>query len=139
PIPVPTPNGTINVNVHVANLTCMGCHNGRVIGPDGAVKNLVGAPSTQFNQFRSAVFRTANDPRYTAANFLAALNARPLGRVYGDPALGQQEALERAIFNAPASGTAPSAARPTVTWRRSSASSAIRRTSTWTTPCARLA
>ena len=25
PIPVPTPNGVINVNVHVANLTCMGC------------------------------------------------------------------------------------------------------------------
>src|SRR5262249_18089842 len=54
-IPVPTPNGVVNVNVHVVNLTCMGCHTGRVVGPDGAVQNLVGAPSTQFTQFRGAV------------------------------------------------------------------------------------
>src|SRR5260370_25457131 len=88
----------------------MGCHTGRVVGPDGTVQNLVGAPSTQFDQFRSAVFRTVNDPRYTTANFLAALNARPLGFVYGDPTLVQQEALERAIFNAPATTTSPSGA-----------------------------
>jgi mono/diheme cytochrome c family protein len=110
PVPVPTPAGTINVNVHVVQLTCAGCHNGRVVGPDGVVKNLIGAPSTQFNQFRLAVTRTVNDPRYTADNFRNALNARPLGWVYGDPALGQQEALERAIFNAPATTTAPSGA-----------------------------
>jgi processive rubber oxygenase RoxA-like protein len=109
-IPVPTPQGTINVNVHVANLTCMGCHDGKVIGSDGNVQNLIGAPSTTFDQFRGNVLRTVNDPRYTAANFLAALNAQPLGYVYGDPALAQQEALERAIFNAPATSTAPSGA-----------------------------
>jgi hypothetical protein len=109
-IPVPTPAGVINVNVHVAQLTCMGCHTGRVIGPDGNVHNLVGAPSTQFDQFRSAVFQTVNDPRYTAANFVSALNAKPLGWVYGDVTLLQQEALERAIFNAPATTTSPSGA-----------------------------
>jgi hypothetical protein len=109
-IPVPTPSGTINVNVNVAALTCMGCHSGRVVGPDGTVQNLIGAPNTQFDQFRATVFRTVNDPRYTAANFVAALNAQPLGFVYGDPALGQQEALERAIFNAPATATSPSGA-----------------------------
>src|SRR5260370_38273318 len=92
-IPVPTPVGTVNVNVHVAQLACMGCHNGRVIGPDGTVQNLIGAPSPQFDQFRSAVLRTVNDPRYTAANFVNALNAEPLGWVYGDPTLVQQEAL----------------------------------------------
>jgi hypothetical protein len=109
-IPVPTPNGVVNVNVHVANLTCMGCHTGRVVDGAGAVHNLVGAPSTQFDQFRSAVLRTVTDPRYTSDNFVAALNARPLGFVYGDPALGTQEALERAIFNAPATPTSPSGA-----------------------------
>src|SRR5207237_9765213 len=57
-IPVPTPAGVVNVNVHVAQITCMGCHNGRVIGPDGNVQNLIGAPSTQFDQFRSAVLRS---------------------------------------------------------------------------------
>jgi len=88
----------------------MGCHAGRVVGSDGSVKTLVGAPSTTFTQFRGALLRTVNDPRYTAANFLAALNARPLGFVYGDPALAQQEALERAIFNAPATATSPSGA-----------------------------
>jgi hypothetical protein len=110
PIPVPTPVGVVQLNVHVANLTCAGCHTGRVIGPDGAVHNVLGAPSTQFDQFRSMVFRTVNDPRYTAQNFLNALNSTPLGYIYGDPALAQQEALERAVFNAPATPTSPSGA-----------------------------
>jgi hypothetical protein len=109
-IPVPTPAGVVNVNVHVAQLTCMGCHNGRVVGPDGTVQNLIGAPNTTFDQFRGAVLRTVNDPRYTSANFLAALNAKPLGWVYGDPTLIVQETLERAIFNAPATTTSPSGA-----------------------------
>jgi hypothetical protein len=109
-IPVPTPNGVINLNVRVAAMTCAGCHSGRVIGPDGGIKHLIGAPSTTFNQLRLMVSRTVNDPRYTADNFRNALNARPLGWVYQDPALGTQEYLERAVFNAPATDTSPSGA-----------------------------
>ncbi len=126
-IPVPTPTGTVYVNVHVANLTCMGCHTGRVIGPDGKVKNLVGAPSTQFTQFRTAVLRTVNDPRYTATNFLNALNAQPLGFVYGDPTLVTQEALERAIFNAPATSTSPSGADQFLTQLKNGANAGAQR------------
>lgn len=96
---VPTPAGPVNVNV--VTLTCMGCHGGRVQGTDGVIHTVPGAPNTQFDGFRTAIYRTVNDPRYTADAFRAALNAHPLGWVYGDPALGQQEALERAIFNAP--------------------------------------
>ena len=93
PIPVPTPNGVISVNVRVAQLTCVGCHAGRVVGHDGTVKNMIGAPSTQFNQFRGADRRDGRRSALHAGNFLAALNAGPLGWVYGlDPALVQQEA-----------------------------------------------
>jgi len=97
---VQTPFGAVNVNV--ATLTCMGCHGGRVQGPDGVVRTIPGAPNTQFDGFRTMVYATVNDPGYTAAAFRAALNAKPLGWVYGfDPAQIGQELLERAIFNAP--------------------------------------
>jgi hypothetical protein len=97
---VPTPAGPVNVNV--VTLTCMGCHGGRVQGPDGVVHTVPGAPNTQFDGFRTAVYATVNDPGYTADAFRAALNAKPLGWVYGfDPSQIIQEALERAIFNAP--------------------------------------
>jgi hypothetical protein len=100
-IPVPTPTGTVNVNINVTSLTCMGCHGGKVTGPDGSLKHLVGAPNTTFNQFRGVIFRMVNDPRYTADNFRAALASKPLGFVYGDPTLLVQESLERAIFMSP--------------------------------------
>ncbi len=96
---VPTPYG--NVNVNVVALTCMGCHGGTVQGADGSVTTIPGAPNTQFDGFRGAVYRTVTDARYTADGFRAALAAKPLGWVYGDPALGQQEAVERGIFMAP--------------------------------------
>jgi hypothetical protein len=96
---VPTPVG--NVNVNVVTLTCMGCHGGRVQGTDGVVHTVPGAPNTQFDGFRTAIYRTVNDPRYTADNFRAALNAEPLGWVYGDPTQLVQEQLERTIFNSP--------------------------------------
>jgi hypothetical protein len=102
---VQTPAGPININV--VTLTCMGCHGGRVQGPDGVVHTVPGAPNTQFDGFRTAVYNTVNDPRYTVANFRAALNAHPLGWVYGDPTLGQQEAIERAIFNTDVPAGAP--------------------------------
>jgi hypothetical protein len=102
---VQTPAGPININV--VTLTCMGCHGGRVQGADGVVHTVPGAPNTQFDGFRTAVYKTVNDPRYTVANFRAALNAHPLGWVYGDAALAQQEAIERGIFNAPVDPSAP--------------------------------
>jgi mono/diheme cytochrome c family protein len=96
---VQTPAGPVNVNV--VTLTCMGCHGGRVQGPDGIVHTIPGAPNTQFDGFRTAVYATVNDPGYTAAAFRAALAAKPLGWVYGDPTQVVQEILERAIFMAP--------------------------------------
>ncbi len=80
----------------------MGCHGGRVQGSDGVVRTVPGAPNTQFDGFRNAVYATVNDPGYTAAAFRAALNAKPLGWVYNnDPTQLVQEGLERAIFMAP--------------------------------------
>ena len=96
---VPTPLGDVNVNV--VNLTCMGCHGGRVQGADGHVHSIVGAPNTQFDGFRGAIGRTVNDPRYTADAFRAALAAKPLGWLYNDPTLLKQESLERVIFGTP--------------------------------------
>jgi hypothetical protein len=96
---VTTPAGPVNVNV--VTLTCMGCHGGRVQGPNGQVLTIPGAPNTQFDGFRTAVYATVNDPGYTAAAFRAALAAKPLGWVYGDPTQLVQETLERDIFMAP--------------------------------------
>ena len=97
---VPTPVGP--VHVQVVALSCIGCHGGRVTGSDGKVQTLPGAPSTQFNQFRLAVSRMVNSPAYTADAFRATLATKPAGWLYGnDPAYAQQEAIERAIFNAP--------------------------------------
>ena len=98
---VPTPYGPVNVNV--ATLTCMGCHAGRVQGNDGVLRTIVGAPNTQFDGFRGAIYRTVNDPRYTADAFRAQIAAKAAtpGWLYGDPKLAQQEALELGIFMTP--------------------------------------
>ena len=63
---------------------------------------MIGAPSTQFTRFRGSVYATVNDPGYTPEAFIAALNAKPAGWVYGstDPASLQKEMTERAVFNA---------------------------------------
>jgi hypothetical protein len=90
------------VNLQVVQLTCMGCHGARVATPAG-VQTIVGAPNHQFTSFRQAVARTVTSPGYTAQRFRDALAAKPLGWVYGDPAMVRQEALERAIFMAPGS------------------------------------
>jgi mono/diheme cytochrome c family protein len=98
--PIPTAAGPVNLNM--VQLTCAGCHTGRVVDGTGSVKHLIGAPSTQFTRFRGSVFATVTSPGYTAAAFTAALNAKPPGWVYGvtDPAAIQKEMLERAVFNA---------------------------------------
>lgn len=94
-------SATVSVNINVVALTCMGCHGGRVQGADNVVHTVVGMPNTQFTNFRGAVYATVSSPKYTADTFRAALAAKPLGWVYGDPALAQQEYLERAIFLSP--------------------------------------
>jgi mono/diheme cytochrome c family protein len=50
--------------LELVNVSCGGCHMGKVIGPDGQVKHLVGSGNGQFNQFRTAVERTVADPRF---------------------------------------------------------------------------
>jgi cytochrome c5 len=97
---IPTAAGPVNLNV--VQLTCAGCHTGRVIDSSGTVQHMLGAPSTQFTRFRGSVFATVTSPGYTAAAFTNALNAKPPGWVYGvtDPAAIQKEMLERAVFNA---------------------------------------
>jgi mono/diheme cytochrome c family protein len=87
--------------IHVVQLTCMACHGGRIAGPDEVVNPLIGAPSTEFNQFRVAIARTVADPRYTADNFRAALAQKPLvGWMYGsDVGMLLQEQIERRAFN----------------------------------------
>src|SRR5262249_1037666 len=76
-------------------------HGSRVVGPSGALQTLIGAPSQQFSNFRTAIARTVTSSGYTADRFRAALAAKPLGWVYGDPAMAQQEALGRASFLQP--------------------------------------
>lgn len=99
--PVVIPGGP-TYTIQVAQLTCMGCHGGRVVGPTGSVDHIVGAPNTQFNQFRLAVSKTVMHPGYSAAAFRAALNAKPFGWLYGNnPAMYAQEGLERALLNSP--------------------------------------
>ncbi len=94
------PNGQQSVRVNYATLTCMGCHAGSVTGPNGSVIHFVGGPNPIGNFF-ALVGQTVNDPRYTPLSFRAALNKEPVGWVYQNPALLQQETLERALFNAP--------------------------------------
>jgi hypothetical protein len=72
-----------------------------VVDTAGRVSHLIGGPNTQFSGFRGAVLRTVTSPGYTADRFRAALAAKPAGWLFGDPAMAQQEALERAIFMAP--------------------------------------
>lgn len=98
-VPFPTPNGPVSINV--VNLTCAGCHTGRVEGANGVARSVLGAPSTTFTRFRGAVFATVTSPSYTPENFRAALLAKPAGFLYGDPALADQENLERGLFLAP--------------------------------------
>ncbi len=100
--PVPTPAG--NVHLRVVGLTCATCHSGRVQLPSGEIQDIVGAPSTEFkfHLYRTLLAVTVNHPDYTAANFRAALAAKPAGWLYNDPALAVQEATERAVFNAAA-------------------------------------
>ncbi len=88
------------LNVNYMNVSCMGCHSGGVVGPDKELIRVVGGASPLGDYFGS-INKTVNDSRYTAENFCAALDSKPLGWVYDDPAMLEQEILERRLFNAP--------------------------------------
>jgi hypothetical protein len=94
------PGTPVKVRVNYATLSCMGCHSGGVTAPGGTLTRLVGAPNP-IGSFFGTINQTVNDPRYTAANFVNALNREPLGWVYQNPHELGQERLERALFNAP--------------------------------------
>ena len=88
------------VQANYATFSCMGCHSGSVTTPTGGVIHLVGAPNPLGN-FAGSVNQTVNDPRYTAGNFVTALNKEPPGWVYGNVRELPQEALERRLYNTP--------------------------------------
>jgi hypothetical protein len=94
------PSTSKKVQVNYETLTCMGCHSGGVTAPDGKLTRLIGAPNP-IGSYMGYINQTVNDPRYTAKNFVRALNREPLGWVYGNPAELKQERLERALYNAP--------------------------------------
>jgi mono/diheme cytochrome c family protein len=89
-----------NVGLQVANLTCGACHVGRVIGPEGKVIPIVGAPNTQFDatNFFGTLKKTVDHPGYTVQNFQQTISAKPNGWFYGSPLLLAQEGLERKAF-----------------------------------------
>jgi RoxA-like, cytochrome c-like len=90
-----------DIAINYVNFTCMGCHSGKVVGPDGELINLFAAPNP-LGDYTSRINETVNDPKYTAENFRNALNGMPVGWVYGfDPKFREQEILERDLFNLP--------------------------------------
>jgi hypothetical protein len=97
--PAETPIGP--VDLQVVNLTCMGCHGARVVDAAGKTKILVGAPNHQFTGFRPAIRRTVESAGFTADRFRLALLLKPPGWLYNDPAMLDQELVERALFLAP--------------------------------------
>jgi hypothetical protein len=98
-MPAETPIGP--VDLQVVNLTCMGCHGGRVVDAAGKTKILVGAPNHQFTGFRPAIRRTVESAGFTADRFRVALLLKPPGWLYNDPTMLAQEVVERALFLAP--------------------------------------
>jgi hypothetical protein len=103
PFSIPDVGGSFqggSFRVNYATFTCMGCHSGGVVGPDGNLIRMIGS-ANPLGAFSSKLNETVNDPKYTAENFRDALAQEPLGWVYGDPKLLAQEAFERALFQAP--------------------------------------
>src|SRR5688572_7965417 len=63
--PLGLATSVVNGN-ELVSISCGACHTGRVVGPDGNVLTLVGAPNTRFNQLRTAIEDTVRDPRFAA-------------------------------------------------------------------------
>jgi hypothetical protein len=93
--------GIDGIGVNYATFTCMGCHSGKVIGPDGELITMIGGPNP-LGDLSGKLNQTVNDPKYTAEIFRNALDDMPFGWVYGfDPEFLEQEAFERFVFNLP--------------------------------------
>ena len=90
-----------NIRMQVVQLTCAGCHNGRV-NTDGQEMNLIGAPTNRFdiNRYRRMIIDTVNDPRYTLENFENALASKRVGWLYEKPQYLANETIDRALFKA---------------------------------------
>ena len=78
--------------------SCGACHVGRV-KVDGKIEKILGAPSTNIDTagYRRKLFLTVSDPRFTAANFLSALNGKAPGWYLG-AANTATESAETAAF-----------------------------------------
>lgn len=103
-IPVPVGDQVVNVDIQVTQLTCMACHAGRVETSDGSIQTLIGAPNNQFDRFRYRATQTVSHVDFTADQFrqaIATAAAAGPGWLYPAPAMGQQEALETALFLSP--------------------------------------
>ena len=87
---------------HVVNLTCAGCHTGRVQDAQGHRQILVGAPSTTVDTLgmRRKMFETVNDPRWTPESFLAVLKEQKPGWLYGKAGMAAAEKTETGVFMA---------------------------------------
>jgi mono/diheme cytochrome c family protein len=86
--------------------TCAACHTGRVMGPDGQVRILVGAPSTTFdiNGYRTLLTASVSHPDYLYERFRDALLLKPDGALYGPDRIAD-ERMDKAIFmSGPAGG-----------------------------------
>jgi hypothetical protein len=79
--------------------TCAACHTGRVMGPDGKTRILVGAPSTTFdiNGYRTLLTGSVTHPNYTYEKFRDALLSTPDGALYGADRIAD-ERMDKAIF-----------------------------------------
>lgn len=79
--------------------TCAACHTGRVIGPDGQTRILVGAPSTSFdiNGYRTLLTGSVQHPNYLYEKFRDALLAKSDGALYGPDRIAE-ERMDKAIF-----------------------------------------
>lgn len=79
--------------------TCAACHTGRVIGPDGQPRLLVGAPSTSFdiNGYRTLLTASVSHPNYLYEKFRDALLAKADGALYGPDRIAE-ERMDKAIF-----------------------------------------
>ncbi|HYX36934.1 MAG TPA: hypothetical protein VE954_27825 [Oligoflexus sp.] len=83
----------------LVNLTCGGCHTGRVVDASGQIKFLVGAPTTvgDVSGFRTILTQAVQNPAYTLEKFTAALLAKKDGELYGPDRIAD-ERLDKAIF-----------------------------------------
>lgn len=97
---------TTSPSPSTVQFTCAACHTGRVIGPDGQPRILVGAPSTTFdiNGYRTLLTASVSHPDYLYEKFRDALLTKTDGTLYGPDRIAD-ERMDKAIFmSGPAGG-----------------------------------